>query len=48
MAGVFFDVDGGSHLAVTVDDLAEEDYVNPHGRFLYFSPDEVEPLGVPV
>ncbi len=46
VAGVFFDVDGGSHLAVTIDDNAAEDFVNPHGRFLYFSPDEVDPLGV--
>ncbi|MGH8962775.1 MAG: hypothetical protein ACRDWT_16570 [Jatrophihabitantaceae bacterium] len=40
---VLFDVDGGNHLAVTLDELAE-DGVNPHGRFLYFAPDEVEPL----
>jgi hypothetical protein len=41
---VLFDVDGGSHLAVTLDELAEGG-VNPHGRFLYFAPDEVEPIG---
>jgi hypothetical protein len=40
---VLLDVDGGSHLAVTLDELAE-DGVNPHGRFLYFGPDEVEPI----
>jgi hypothetical protein len=45
VAAVFFDVDGGNHLAVTLDELAEE-FPNPHGRFLYFQPDEVEPLGV--
>jgi hypothetical protein len=45
VAAVFFDVDGGSHLAVTLDDLSEE-FPNPHGRFLYFQPDEVEPLRV--
>ena len=44
VAAVFSDVDGGSHLAVTLDDLAEDGY-NPHGRYLYFAPDEVEPLG---
>lgn len=40
---VLFDIDGGNHLAVTLDELAE-DGINPHGRFLYFAPDEVEPL----
>jgi hypothetical protein len=41
---VFSDVDGNSHLAVTlVDDLAA-DLHRWHGRFLYFSPDEIEPL----
>jgi hypothetical protein len=42
---VLADVDGDYHLAVTLDDLAEDGY-NPHGRFLYFAPDEVEPLEV--
>ena len=42
---VLLDVDGGSHLAVTLDELAE-DGVNPHGRFLYFAPDEVEPIAM--
>jgi hypothetical protein len=41
---VFCDVDGNSHVAVTlVDDLAA-DLHRWHGRFLYFSPDEIEPL----
>lgn len=40
---VIFDVDGGRHLAVTLDDLAEDGY-NPHGRYLYFAPDEIEPI----
>jgi hypothetical protein len=40
---VLNDVDGQTHLAVALDDLVE-DGVNPHGRFLYFAPDEVEPL----
>jgi hypothetical protein len=45
---VLSDVDGGHHLAVTLDELAQltEDGLNPHGRFLYFAPDEVEPIGV--
>jgi hypothetical protein len=41
---VLSDLDGGQHLAVSLDDLAE-DGVNPHGRYLYFAPDEVEPIG---
>jgi hypothetical protein len=43
---VLSDVDGGRYLAVTLDELAElaEDGYNPHGRFLYFAPDEVEPM----
>jgi hypothetical protein len=45
---VLSDLDGARHLAVTLDDLADltETGVNPHGRFLYFAPDEVEPIGV--
>jgi hypothetical protein len=43
---VLFDVDGGTHLAVALDDLLDDGY-NPHGRFLYFAPDEIEPIRVP-
>ncbi len=45
---VIADVEGGCHLAVTLDELVElaEGGYNPHGRFLYFAPDEVEPIGV--
>ncbi len=42
---VLNDVDGHTHLAVALDDLVA-DGVNPHGRFLYFAPDEVEPIEV--
>jgi hypothetical protein len=42
---VLFDVDGNTHLAVALDDLLEDGY-HPHGRFLYFAPDEVEPMQV--
>lgn len=42
---VLFDVDGGTHLAVALDDLLDGGF-NPHGRFLYFAPDEVEPVRV--
>jgi hypothetical protein len=40
---VLNDVDGQTHLAVALDDLTEDGF-NPHGRFLYFAPDEVEPV----
>lgn len=41
---VLSDLDGAQHLAVSLDDLSA-DGINPHGRFLYFAPDEVEPNG---
>jgi hypothetical protein len=43
IAAVFFDVDGNAHLAVTVDGDEAAAIQHAHGRFLYFSPDEVEP-----
>lgn len=42
---VLLDVDGGTHLAVTVDGDPGADVRREQGRFLYFQPDEVEPLG---
>lgn len=44
VAAVLFDVDQGTHLAVTVDDDPGSDLKRAHGRYLYFAPDEVEPL----
>jgi hypothetical protein len=42
---VLLDVDGGTHLGVTMDDDPELAEVSRwHGRFLYFTPDEVEPV----
>ncbi len=41
---VFLDVDGERHLAVTLEDDPAADLQRWHGRYLYFSPDEVEPL----
>ncbi|MFD8654027.1 hypothetical protein ACFV1D_40665, partial [Streptomyces mirabilis] len=41
---VLHDVDGGVHLAVTVEDDPGADIRREQGRFLYFQPDEVEPL----
>jgi len=42
---VFLDVDGSRHLAVTLADDPAADLQRTQGRFLYFAPDEVEPLG---
>jgi hypothetical protein len=41
---VLQDVDGERHLAVTLEDDPAADLQRWHGRYLYFSPDEVEPL----
>jgi hypothetical protein len=41
---VLSDVDGEWFVAVTLDDDPGADLQNTHGRFRYFSPDEVEPL----
>ncbi|WP_434094610.1 hypothetical protein [Streptomyces hyaluromycini] len=45
VAAVFHDVDGSIHLAVTVDDDPAAELHGWYGRFHYFRPDEVEPLG---
>ncbi|MGD9765532.1 MAG: hypothetical protein AB7V27_17685 [Candidatus Binatia bacterium] len=42
--GVFFDVEQRSYLAVTLDADPAADLFQWHGRYLYFAPDEVEPL----
>jgi hypothetical protein len=45
---VMFDVDGGRHLGVTLDDDVElAEISRMHGRYLYFDPDELEPVGAP-
>jgi hypothetical protein len=44
VAGVFRDVDGNEHVAVTVDDDPATEALAWHGRYLYFHPDELEPL----
>ncbi|MCC9308904.1 hypothetical protein LN042_17725 [Kitasatospora sp. RB6PN24] len=41
---VLHDVDGGVHLAVTVDGDPGADIRREQGRFLYFQPDEVAPV----
>jgi hypothetical protein len=40
---VLEDVDGTAYLAVSLADDPGADIQAAHGRFLYFSPDEVEP-----
>jgi hypothetical protein len=44
VAAVLRDVDGRDHLAVTVDEDPGADLMVAHGRYLYFAPDEVEPI----
>jgi hypothetical protein len=44
VAGVFRDVDGELHVAVTVDDDPASVELVAHGRYLFFHPDEIEPL----
>jgi hypothetical protein len=43
---ILSDVDGGTHVAVTLDDDPGADLQHAHGRYRYFSPDEIEPLEV--
>jgi hypothetical protein len=42
---VLHDVDGQVHVAVSPDHDPAADLQRSHGRFLYFAPDELEPLG---
>ncbi len=42
---VLHDVDGNVHVAVTPADDPAADLQRSHGRFLYFAPDEIEPIG---
>ena len=44
VTSVHEDVDGGRHVAVVVDDDPAADLHEWYGRYLYFSPDEIEPL----
>jgi hypothetical protein len=43
VAGVYHDVDGSTHVAVTLDDDPATEELAWQGRYLYFSPDELEP-----
>lgn len=44
VTGVLFDVDGDTHVAVVLTDDPAADLHEWYGRYLYFNPDEVEPL----
>ncbi|WP_083749840.1 hypothetical protein [Frankia sp. CcI49] len=43
VAAVLHDLDGRTHIAVTLDEDPGADLRREFGRFLYFSPDELEP-----
>lgn len=45
VAAVLLDVDGNTHVAVTIDDDPGAEIQVAHGRFRYFDPEELEPLG---
>lgn len=45
VAAVLQDVDGATHVAVTLDDDPAADLQRAHGRFRYFRPDELVPAG---
>jgi hypothetical protein len=45
VAAVLFDVDDEPYLAVVLDDDPGADIMRWHGRYLYFKPWEVEPVG---
>jgi hypothetical protein len=47
VAGVFRDVDGAEHVAVSIDDDPATDELIWQGRYLFFHPDEVEPVPNP-
>jgi len=46
VARVYFDVDGGTHVAVVLEDDPGIDLYDVTGRFYYFGPEEIEPLPV--
>ncbi|MEP7053756.1 MAG: hypothetical protein ABI912_00725 [Actinomycetota bacterium] len=47
VAGVYFDVDGQTHVAVVLEDDPAADLHQWFGRFWYFGPEEIEPLTSP-
>ena len=47
VTSVHEDVEGNTHVAVVVEDDPAADLHDWYGRYLYFSPDEIEPLDAP-
>jgi hypothetical protein len=43
--GIFIDVEDRNYLAVTLEDDPASELHEWYGRYLYFAPDEIEPLG---
>jgi hypothetical protein len=41
---VYFDVDGGTHVAVVLEDDPAADLYGSTGRYYYFGPEELDPL----
>ena len=48
VTSVHEDVEGNKHVGVVVDDDPAADLHEWYGRYLYFSPDEIEPLPAPI
>ncbi|HZA15900.1 MAG TPA: hypothetical protein VE645_03215 [Pseudonocardiaceae bacterium] len=46
VAAVLLDVDGNTHVAVTIDDDPGAEISALHGRFRYFAPEELAPMAV--
>ena len=44
VVGIFRDVDGNDHVAVSVDSDPATELLDWQGRYLYFHPEELEPL----
>jgi hypothetical protein len=44
VSAVVSDVDGGTHVAVVLADDPAADLHDWYGRYLYFAPDEIEPV----
>ena len=44
VTGVLCDVDGGTHVALVLEDDPAADLHDWYGRYFYFAPDEIEPL----
>ena len=45
VAAVYHDVEGVAYVAVTLDDDPGRDLHDWYGRFYYFYPEEIEPIG---